>query len=400
MHTLLDHIGRWSLALCRSMLNEWRLIGRDKGVILFFVALPLFYPLVYTLIYNPELATELPMAVVDDCRSAESRRLVRMVAASQYVSVAGYASSLQEAREWARQRRVYSIMVIPDDYARRLGRGEQAVVPLFTDMSLLLRYRNTLLAMSDIALHLDTELRTELLEQTPAATSAAQLSAFGGNSEAFLLGDTTQGFASFIMVGVLVLILQQSAVLGVLMLDAGANERRTTNGGSDPEASTGPPTATLAGRTLAVALLYLPLTVWALHCVPLIFRLPHLGSLGDTLMLTLPMLLASTLLGRVLSVFATERESCFLVFVFTSVLFLFLSGLTWPASAMSPAWRAVASLLPSTWAIQGFVAISSNGATLAILTRPYASLWLLVLLYFAAAYLRERRLRRRSVAAV
>ena len=60
------------------------------------------------------------------------------------------------------------------------------------------------------------------------------------------------------------------------------------------------------------------------------FDLPHYGSALQYLPFMLPLLLASAFLGQALLPMMKERESAFLILVFTSVVFLFLSGLTWP----------------------------------------------------------------------
>ena len=62
---------RWSTDMGRVFRNEWSLVLGDVGVILFFFILPLAYPIVYTLIYNPEVVEKMPVAIVDNCRSAE-----------------------------------------------------------------------------------------------------------------------------------------------------------------------------------------------------------------------------------------------------------------------------------------------------------------------------------------
>ena len=83
--------------VCR---REFRLVFTDAGVILFFFLLPTVYPIVYTLIYNPEVVREMPVAVVDNSRTAASRSLVRSIDALPSAHVVGYASSLSEARQW------------------------------------------------------------------------------------------------------------------------------------------------------------------------------------------------------------------------------------------------------------------------------------------------------------
>ena len=71
----------------RVFRNEFRLMLHDAGVLLFFVALPLLYPIVYTLIYTPEVLRKLPVAVVDDSRTAQSRELVRRASASPSLEI-------------------------------------------------------------------------------------------------------------------------------------------------------------------------------------------------------------------------------------------------------------------------------------------------------------------------
>lgn len=383
-------IKTWFSTLFRAWVKEYSLIFHDAGVLLFFFALPLAYPITYTLIYNPEVVENIPMAIVDNCRSAESRELVRMIDATQYVDVAGYATDMGEAKEWMKERKVYSVLEIPSDYSHKLGRMEQAVLPLYCDMSLMIRYRNILFAMTDVTLQLDGNVRTETIEESPLALPAASMGETAVDTQAFILGDPAQGFASFIMIGLVVLILQQSLILGVMMLGGGSNERRRLNHGIDPEEVEGPMSASVLGRAMSYATIYAPLVVYIFHYVPLMFNLPAIGDPMDYLLFILPMIFATTFLGQILRPLVVERESSFLVFVFTSVLFLFLSGITWPNSAMSPAWRLLAGLLPASWGIQGFVGINSNGATLSQVSEPYLILWAMAAVYFCIAVVIEK----------
>ncbi len=64
---------KWLKSLFMVWRCETRLVFSDMGVLLFFFALPLAYPIVYTLIYNPEIVEESPVVVVDRSRTAESR---------------------------------------------------------------------------------------------------------------------------------------------------------------------------------------------------------------------------------------------------------------------------------------------------------------------------------------
>ena len=77
----------WLTSLFKVWRREFYLVFHDAGVLLFFFALPLMYPVVYTIIYNPEVIRDMPVAVVDHSRTAQSRELARMVDATDGLEV-------------------------------------------------------------------------------------------------------------------------------------------------------------------------------------------------------------------------------------------------------------------------------------------------------------------------
>lgn len=392
----MNAIKRWFSTFFRTWIQRYSMVVHDEGVMIFFLLLPLAYPVIYTVIYNPELVNDVPMVVVDNCRTADSRHLISMFDASPHTEIVASAIDLNEARTMLKERKAYSILVIPEDYSRRIGRMEQATLPVYCDMSLLLRYRSVLFAVTDIQLELGSQIRTTTIDESPIAFMAESAGDHQVGTDSFFLGDVSQGFASFIMIGVLVLIMQQSLMLGVFMMGGGSAERRRKNNGVDPMAIPGPASAAVLGRTLCYVTIYLPLMVYMLHYVPLMFDLPHVGSLWMDLTFLFPMLFAAAFLAETLRVMVSERETSMVVWVFTSVVFLFLSGLTWPLQAMSPVWHTIADLIPATWGVNGFILIDSNGATLSNVSTHYLMMWLLTAVYFITAVIVERHIRRRA----
>ncbi|MDE6402852.1 MAG: ABC transporter permease, partial [Muribaculaceae bacterium] len=246
---MMKRIKNWIFEVARVMRRELTLSLTDIGVLLFFVVLPLFYPLVYTLIYNPEVAHDIPVAIVDDSRTADSRQLVRMADATESMHVIGYASDMAEARRWFDSKDCYAIMYIPADYSQNLGRSEQSHVEFYSDMSLLLRYRAMLMDLTSIQLAAGADVRTQTL--APLGMAASSMSGSPVDNVAFMLGDTEQGFASFIIPGIIILILQQSMILGITMLGGTSRDRRLRNGGIDPLAVPASASASVIGRMLA-----------------------------------------------------------------------------------------------------------------------------------------------------
>ena len=383
----------------RIWVNELRLVFRDQGVMIFFFLLPLTYPVVYTLIYNTEVVHKIPVTVVDDCRTSQSREMTRMLGATSAVDVVDIAADMGEARRMMAEKKCYAVVHIPENFSRSIGRGEPVKVPVFIDMSLLLRYRTLGFALTDVQLQLGEDVRAELIDAAGGAT--VMTTGTSVKNEAFMLGDQEQGFASFIIPGIIILILQQSMVLGITMLAGGAAARRRRNGGVDPLAIAAPFWQTISGKTLAYLFLYIPGTLYILHYLPEMFSLPHTGSPSQYLPFILPMLIASAFLGLLIGqTLIKERESSFIVVVFTSVVFLFLSGLTWPRYAMSGIWLAVSNLVPATHGVEGFVRINSNSGTLAENSSSYLWMWGLaagyLLLNLAVYWLKNKKVEKKS----
>lgn len=393
-----NHMVKWFRGMTTAFAHELRNILGDVGVLLFFVALPLMYPVVYTLIYNKEVVRELPVAVVDNSMTADSRQLARMADATPAISIYAYCPNMADAKRLMAERKVYGIMEIPYDYSRNIGNGQTAHVTFYSDMSLLLRFRTFMATLTDLQVELMGEIDGERIASLGAESYITGDSPLPIDSECNFLGDTEQGFASFVIPGIVILILQQSMLLGIGMLRGTSRERRLRNGGIDPKQPVGVCASALVwGRALCYFFFYLAFTIYTLHFIPYIFHLPHYGKPVDYLLFIVPLLLSVAFLGQAIAPAMRERESPFILIVATSVVFLFLSGLTWPRYAMGTFWKAVGDLVPATWGVQGFVAINSNAASLYEARVPYLVLWAMTAAYMLLAIVATRRCERRAI---
>lgn len=393
--TIFGNIKKWVDGCARVFAREWSTVLHDQGVMIFFVFLPLVYPIAYTLIYNPELLREIHVVVVDNDRTEASRKLVRDAGASPSIDIRGYAADMAEAKEALAEREAYAILLIPRGYGRDIVRFEPTTATLYCEMSLLLRYRDLVAAAADVQMKDIREITAERARTTGVSAS----SGMPFDSISNFMGDTQQGFASFVMPGIVVLILQQSMVLGIAMLGGTSRERRRRNGGIDPLMVQGVPhSATVTGRTMCYFVFYIAPTMYLLHWIPEMFNLPHEGSAVQYLLFAVPLVLGSALFGQTLNYFVRDREAPFIIIVLTSVIFLFLSGFTWPRYAFPAFWQWVGDFVPAVWGVEGYIRISGNGATLAQNSYQFLWLWLLVVLYFCTSvfvlHLVDRQVRR------
>lgn len=149
---------------------------------------------------------------------------------------------------------------------------------------------------------------------------------------------------------------------------------------------------TTASRTTFINVATRGSSLWLM---PHLFHLPQLGNISTLLMFLLPLLLAVVFFAMTVgNVFVRQKISPMLCFVFFSLVLFFITGMVWPQSNM-PRWiYALSQLFPSTPGVQGFVKISSMGATLAEVKNEYLLLWLQTAVYFATASLSLRFIKR------
>ena len=362
--------------------NETGRVVRDEGVLIFFILVPVLYPLLYAFIYTGETVREVPTVVVDGANTALSRDFARRADASPDVKVVARTGNMEEAKELMRRAKAYGIIRIPDDFSRRVSRMQQVYVGLYCDMSGLLYYKALLSACTDVSLDMNAELQVKWMGNTTVRQD--EVSTAPLRYENVALFNPTNGFACFLIPAVLMLVIQQTMLLGVGLINGSARERGTFH--TQLVQGKGRGTLRLVlGKALCYLMLYALVSVWVLIVVPGLFHLAQIPQATGLLAFMVPYLLACIFFAMTCSVLVHQRETCMLVFVFTSLPLLFISGISWPGVAVPDFWKYVSWLAPSTFGINGFVRINTMGALLEDVAFEYVGLWIQAGVYFLTA---------------
>lgn len=363
--------------------DEWKNVFKDSGVMIFFLLVPFVYPLLYAYIYNNEVVHEAKLVVVDPSDSYLSREFTRRVNATPDVQVVSVCTDMEEAKKMLDKKKAYGILYFPSEFSKNLNTGKQATVSLFCDMSSLLFYKAYLLAATEVSLDLGKEVR---LHTVPGASEKQeQITVNPIPYESVTIFNTQNGFASFLVPAILILVLQQTLVLGIGMLGGTAREKNRFHSLVPVSRHFSGTLRIVFGKSLTYLLIYVVVCIWVLAIVPKLFTLPQVGDPLTVLLFVLPYLFACIFFAMTLSGFMTSRESPMLVFVFTSVILLFISGVSWPKEAIPPFWQVIGYAFPSTPGIQGFIRINTSGASLNEVAHEYHTLWIQTGVYFILA---------------
>lgn len=363
--------------------QEFRHVFRDQGVLIFFLLVPLGYPLLYSFIYNNEVVREVPAVVVDDAHSSLSREYLRKVDATPDIHIVSYCSDLEEAKQQLKEHRAYGIIYLPSQFAADLSQGKQTQVTLFCDMSGLLYYKAMLTANTAVSLDMNKDIKIARSGNTTDRQD--ELTAYPIEYQEVSIFNPTAGFAAFLIPAVLILIIQQTLLLGIGLSVGTARE---TNGFQPLVSLSQRPGGMLSvvlGKGVSYLLIYILVACYVLCIVPHLFSLNQIGHPGTLLLFVLPYLTACIFFAMTASIAIRNRETCMLIFVFTSVPLLFISGISWPGAAIPSFWKYVSYLFPSTFGINGFVKINNMGNTLHEVAFEYKALWIQTAVYFITA---------------
>lgn len=368
---------------CAVWRDEMRQVFRDEGVLIFFFIVPLAYPLLYSWIYNNEVVREVPVVVVDDSHSHMSREFIRRCDASPDVRIAYHASDIDEAKMLVSRQVVKAIYYIPADFQTRLNRMEQSTVSVFCDMSLMLTYKASYQTALMVSQQMNSDIQVKLAGRYTKREEQIQRRTL--DYDEVPVFNPAGGYGSAVLPAVLMLILQQTLVLGI-GLSAGTSRESNRYQDLVPIQKHYHGTFRIVlGKALCYFMIYAVMGTWLTVVVPRIFHFPCLAQWQDLLAMMIPYTLACIFFGITVSCIVRYRENVMLLMVFVSVPLLFLSGASWPQSDIPGFWQGVSWMFPSTFGVRAYIRMNSMGGTLGDVLFEYRILWVMVCVYFFIA---------------
>ena len=366
---------------CYIWRKEMTQVVKDEGVLIFFVFVPLVYPLLYSWIYNNEVVREVPVCVVDQSHSHLSREFIRMCDASPDVHVKYYAQDLDEAKSLVSRQLVKGVYFIPSSFAEDVYGLKRGVVSVYCDMSLMLTYKAVFQTAQMVTMEMGNELKTMLGGHYTAREEAIATRPL--DYEDVPIFSPAGGYGSSILPAVLMLILQQTLVLGIGLSAGTARDENPYRSlipvGDSRYEHTFP---IVLGKSMCYLMVFMVMGAWLSVAVPRLFHFPQLATAGSLLCLMVPYVLACTFFGMMVSCTVKYRENVMLIVVFVSVPLLFLTGVSWPQSSIPSYWQGVSWLFPSTFGARAYIRLNSMGADISDVMPELRILWIQAVCYF------------------
>ncbi len=374
-------------AMFYIFVDEVKNIFKDRGVTILVVVAVVAYPLLYCSLYINETLVDMPVAVVDASRTPRSAEFIRHMDATRDVYVAEKMATMQEAEQTFNEGKIHGVIYIPADFDKKINKGEQAVVSVYSDMSSFLYYRAMVVSTNYVSLDMGAEIQVARLNAI-GVTGEQQASVSDPIPyDSVILYNEGMGFASFLMPAILILILHQTLFFGIGMAAGTAREENRFHELVSSSVHRGGTFRVILGKALAFFSLYFLWSVYLFGFIPWLFNLPHIGNPFTLLEFVIPFLLATIFFSMTVSVFVPSREIQMVLLLFFSLILLFLSGISWPQSAINGVWKVFSWLFPATFGIQAYFKINTMGAGIHEVGFEQVGLWIQTTVYFITTLL-------------
>lgn len=365
-----------------AYMQEFRRIISDSAVWVSLFIISIVVAWTYTYVYSYEVTNEVPIAVVDECRSTESRQLIRMINATEQVLVSHIPSDFDHARELFYQGKIHGIVVIPSDFSEKIYKKSQPSVSGYYDVAYFIYYKQVYKAVATSIAYMNAGIELKSLTAQGFSNHQAMNAIKAINAKSVTLFNPNGGYATFAMPMVYLLIIQTLLLTGIGLLGGTQREKKEFLQNHYTIRSIRGIIGTLLGKSgsyLTIALLYITIV---LGIIMPFFNIPQRTQITDLYLFLLPFFLSVIFMGIFLIRFFKHREDAVMTISFTSIPFLILSGISWATESLPKPLQFISEFIPSTTAIKGFVSLTQAGASLTDIHSMYLKMWVLCLFYF------------------
>ncbi|QYJ94214.1 ABC transporter permease [Shewanella spartinae] len=362
------------------MFEELKAIVTDKAIAITLFGGVIFYSVLYPLPYLNEVPTRQQIVVVDGDHSSLSRLVIRHAQASLKLEVVAQVDDLSQAQAAVNSGQAHGYLVIPEGFRRDLLRQRGVTLAYGGDANYFLVYSAILEGLVSVGIDAGKYIQFQGLLARGEAAKQVQRELEPIHLNSVPAFNPSLGYTSYVVPGVLLLVLHQTLLIGTGILGAGQWQRQ----GYWRSVGLG---QLLSARVATFGLIYSLFTAYYIGYCHYWYQVGVQGNLGQVCLFLLPFLLATSLAGIAFSSLFVRRDLPTQVLLLISMPILFVSGFAWPVELIPAPLQAVSQLIPGVVTIKGMLQLNQMGADWQSVAPLWWQLWGLVLFYLLLAYL-------------
>ncbi len=356
----------------------------------------LAYGILYNYMYGTNVVENAPIAVVDMSDSEYSRTFIRNIDATPQVQVYSVIHNYVSAEKMMKTKEIVGILYIPDEFSLLGTDHHTATLSGYGSTLSFMDYLVLEEAVSYTLLDFNDRIRPLYIERLPDDQKMQLAKVQPIQVIKTALFNPSEGYASYLIPGVLMIVIFQTLMMCVSMMCGFERERKRLNSDVFIQAMPRAYLLIVIGKAIAYLLIYSIFSLFLLGLLPKLFNLPDMGNGLAIMAMMIPFLLGTVFFCLVFVSFYTDGEIPLFMIVFMSVLLIFLSGISYPLELMPWYWRYAHYIIPSSPATLAFIKLNCMGADLWQIKTELITLWVQCGVYFIAAVCAYKKFLRKS----
>jgi len=368
--------------------REIGIIIKDIDIRSIILLAPLFYSFFYAAVYFNKAERDVPVTVIDMDKSTLSKRLIKNIDSDEFLNVTGEAADYLSARDLIFRESVQAAVIIPKGFESSIKSHQGSSIKLLINSTRFLVSNDINKAMNEVVLNFNNEIKINTLQQNGYNYNQAVIVSEPLNEEVKFLFNPSETYGDFLIPGILVLILQQTLLMGIS--ESVSRERELGTFGDLFYKAKNSVSAAIVGKSMFYLMLFgsYALLFFTLHFN--LFTINQKGNWALIFFMTFLFLLPVICFGFFIASFIKKKLLTLQIMALSSYPVFFLSGYSWPPKSMPWLLQAISQFIPFTPFINAFTRITQMRAGVYDVIPQIFHLVILSLIGIIAVYFRMK----------
>jgi ABC-2 type transport system permease protein len=368
--------------------REAIILSKDINIISIILLAPLFYAFFYTSTYINKSESNVPIAVMDMDRTVYSKEFIRKLDAHKIIRVNEVLTDINSIKDRIYQDDEQSVIIIPKDFGSDIKSNRSVTIKIYLNTVRFLVSNDLNKAINEVVQNYHKEIRMKILEENGYSIEQAKGIYDPLRVDLRNLFNPSEAYGDFIIPGILIIILQQTLLIG--LSESIAREREKNLLGELLSTAKGSNSAALLGKASFYLLFYLAYSIFYFTVIFAFFKLNFIGNFLLLMFFTILFFTGIIALCIFISSFFKKKLIALQVMAFTTYPLFFLSGYIWPIQSIPEALQNICYLLPTVPYFKAFLAITQMDASFSDLIPSFIHLSILAVIGIIATYIRMR----------
>jgi ABC-2 type transport system permease protein len=361
---------------------------KDSDIRILVLIAPLFYSIFYATIYLYKTEVEIPISVIDQNETALSRKYIKDLDAHQLIKVLNHSTDIKEGEKFLKDEIVQGVVIIPENFEENLKLGRHNTVKVLLNTHRFLHSNDINKAINEVGFVYAEESRMKVFNLKGVTPKQAEEMIEPVKEEMRFMYNPMLTYGDFLIPGVLMLILQQTLILGLAQSIAKERqEKRIRIWFENAHHST---SAAITGKTIVYFAFFMVYSFFFLTFHFWFFEVPSYSPLLNTIALTALFIFVNISFTVLIGSFFKSKLGVLQIIAFTSYPFFFLSGFAWPEIAFPESMKLLGDLLPIKPFLSAYMKTFRMGGDFSMIIPELRHLFVLAIGYSVLAYIRMR----------